>query len=114
MASEYITISNIDEARNLLADLTRRMEQAESVDDCLCVLDDVLEHIKNVTAGETKEPSPLEDDGINSIIPAGSYTTAYLGNAAGTYHRATFNPINVNNDDTLQITWHASSYQERD
>jgi len=87
--------------REILGTLLAQMEQAETIEDCLILVENMIESHPDIELHTIDIP-----DNMNGPdLPPGSYDRAALGNENG-FRVQTFQPIVVEENDSLEVTWH--------
>ena len=81
--------------REVLNTLLAQMEQAESVEDCLILVEDMLAMHPDICFHEIEMPPHM--NGQN--LPPGAYDRAAIGNEEG-FRVQFFEPINVQENDS--------------
>lgn len=91
---------HLNNTHAVLNTIMLQMEQAESVEDCIVIVEDMLDVHPDIVLHEIDIPTEMNGD----TMPPGEYDRAALGNESG-FRIQRFAPIVVNHSDTLEITW---------
>jgi len=93
----------ISETQKILRTLLLQMNEAETVEDCILFVEDMISQNPDIELHDTTDIA-LPDNMNGPSIPPGDYDRAALGNANG-FRIHIFQPVHVDHADTLQITW---------